>query len=142
MMSKYPSSSPGVPPGKLTCPLKINGWKMYFLLKQSFFRGHVSFLGCTSFGISHHPPPPPQKKKNTPLKTLVLVLGDLFTFYHGNHGHVSPPIGRKILRFLLNHLKCKPKKVIWKTKGLVYSTHRIRVWFIYQHLVDFCGKCR
>ena len=20
-------------PGKLTCPLKINGWKMYFLLK-------------------------------------------------------------------------------------------------------------
>ena len=34
-------------PGKLTCPLKINGWKMYFLSKQSFFRGHVSFLGCT-----------------------------------------------------------------------------------------------
>ena len=22
-----------VPPGKLTCPLKITGWKMYFLLK-------------------------------------------------------------------------------------------------------------
>ena len=34
--------------GKLTCPLKINGWKMYSLLEQSFFRGHVSFLGCTS----------------------------------------------------------------------------------------------
>ena len=26
-------------PGKLTCPLKINGWKMYFLLR-------VSFRGC------------------------------------------------------------------------------------------------
>ena len=30
---------------KLTCPLKINGWQMYFLLKQSFFKGtFVSFL--------------------------------------------------------------------------------------------------
>ena len=34
------------PPGKLTCPLKINGWKIYFLLKSSLFRGHVSFRGC------------------------------------------------------------------------------------------------
>ena len=33
---------------KLTCTLKINGWKMYSPLKQSFFRGHVSFLGCIS----------------------------------------------------------------------------------------------
>ncbi len=33
-------------PRKLTCPLKINGWKMYFLLKWSLFRGHVSFPGC------------------------------------------------------------------------------------------------
>ena len=32
---------------KLTCPLKINGWKMYSLLKQSLFRGHVNFRGCT-----------------------------------------------------------------------------------------------
>ena len=32
-----------VPSGKLTCPLKIHGWKMYFLLKQSLFRGYVSF---------------------------------------------------------------------------------------------------
>jgi len=24
-------------PGKLTCPLKINGWKMYFLLKNGPF---------------------------------------------------------------------------------------------------------
>ena len=32
--------------GKLTCPLKINGWKMYFLLKYSLLRGHVSFRGC------------------------------------------------------------------------------------------------
>ena len=31
---------------KLTCPLKINGWKMYSLLKQSLFRGHVSFPVC------------------------------------------------------------------------------------------------
>ena len=34
-------------PWKLTCPLKINGWKMYFLLKEFLFRGHVSFRGCT-----------------------------------------------------------------------------------------------
>ena len=27
------SSRMGILPGKLTCPLKINGWKMYFLLK-------------------------------------------------------------------------------------------------------------
>ena len=26
--------------------LKINGWKMYFLLKWSFFGGHVNFQGC------------------------------------------------------------------------------------------------
>ena len=30
-------------PRKLTCPLKINGWKMYFQLNWSLFRGHVSF---------------------------------------------------------------------------------------------------
>ena len=28
------------------CPLKINGWHMCSLLKQSIFRGHVRFLGC------------------------------------------------------------------------------------------------
>ena len=33
-------------PWKLTCPLKINGWKMYFLLKWSLFVGHVNFQGC------------------------------------------------------------------------------------------------
>ncbi len=43
---------------KLTCPLKINGWKMYSLLKWSLFRGHVSFRGCnlmlfqTSFSLA------------------------------------------------------------------------------------------
>ena len=31
---------------KLTCPLKINGCKMYSVLKESLFRGHVSFRGC------------------------------------------------------------------------------------------------
>ena len=41
-------------PGKLTCPPKTNGWKMYFLLKQSFFRGHVSFLGCIDCFPSEH----------------------------------------------------------------------------------------
>ena len=30
-------------PWKLTCPLKIDGWKMYSLLKWSLFRG---FQGC------------------------------------------------------------------------------------------------
>ena len=34
-------------PGKQTCPLKINGWKMYFLLKWHLFRGHVRFQGCS-----------------------------------------------------------------------------------------------
>ena len=34
-------------PGKLTnVPWKINGWKMYFLLKYSLFRGHLNFQGC------------------------------------------------------------------------------------------------
>ncbi len=35
----------GVHPRKLTCPLKLNGWKMYFLLKWSLFGGHVNFQG-------------------------------------------------------------------------------------------------
>ena len=30
-----------VPPWNLTCPLKNDGWKMYFLLKWSLFRVHV-----------------------------------------------------------------------------------------------------
>ena len=42
----------GVLPGKLTCPLKINGWKKYFLLKWSLFMGHVSFRGCTFSSLS------------------------------------------------------------------------------------------
>ena len=48
--------SEGVLPGKLTCPLKINGWKMYFLLKWSLFRGHslvfrgVIFRETPNFG--------------------------------------------------------------------------------------------
>ena len=34
-------------PKKLTCPLKINGWKMiHFLLKWYLFRGHVFFFVC------------------------------------------------------------------------------------------------
>ena len=32
-------------PWKLTCPLKINGWKMYSLLKWPLFGGHVSVQG-------------------------------------------------------------------------------------------------
>ena len=40
-------------PWKLTCPLKIDGWKMHSLLKWSLFRGHVSFQGCILF-ISFH----------------------------------------------------------------------------------------
>ena len=40
-------------PEKLTCPLKINGWKMYFLLKWSLFRGHVSFQGCKTRRKKH-----------------------------------------------------------------------------------------
>ena len=33
-------------------PLKIDGWKMYSLLKWSPFRGHVSFQGCKLSKIS------------------------------------------------------------------------------------------
>ena len=35
-------------PGKLTCPLKINGWKMHSLLNLSLFRGTCDMLvfGC------------------------------------------------------------------------------------------------
>ena len=43
--SEPTSKFQGIHPRKLTCPLKINGWKMYFLLKQFLFRGHVSFRG-------------------------------------------------------------------------------------------------
>ncbi len=32
---------------KLTCPLKINGWKMYSLLKYSLYRGH-SHSNCAT----------------------------------------------------------------------------------------------
>ena len=35
-------------PGKLTCPLKINGWKIDFLLKQSLSRG-TCFSSCSGF---------------------------------------------------------------------------------------------
>ena len=39
-----------MPPGKLTCPLKITGWKMYFLYwNNPLFRGHVRFRGCIVF---------------------------------------------------------------------------------------------
>ena len=44
---KYLSKETRLHPWELTCPLKINGWKMYSLLKiVLFFRGHVSFQGC------------------------------------------------------------------------------------------------
>ena len=36
----------GVPSLKLTWPLKIDGWKMYFLLGMPIFRGYVSFKEC------------------------------------------------------------------------------------------------
>ena len=38
-------------PWKLTCPLKIDGWKMYSLLEWSLFRGHVSFQGCKYYAF-------------------------------------------------------------------------------------------
>ena len=41
-------------PWKLTCPLKIDGWKMYSLLKWSLFRGHVSFHGCIRNVLSYY----------------------------------------------------------------------------------------
>ena len=42
------SNLKNLPSLKLTWPLKIDGWKMYSLLKWSLFRGHVSFQGSTS----------------------------------------------------------------------------------------------
>ena len=42
-------------PRKLTCPLKINGWKMYFLLRQSLLRENVSFQGCICLEMSLAP---------------------------------------------------------------------------------------
>ena len=48
MMAKIDRSS-HLLPGKLTCPLKINGWKMYFLLKYSnFWVENVRFRWCKS----------------------------------------------------------------------------------------------
>ena len=42
-------------PWKPTCPLKINGWKMYSLLNKSRFKGHVSFQGSklSTFWLEH-----------------------------------------------------------------------------------------
>ena len=54
----FSNSSGNLLPGKLTYPLKINGWKMYFLLKQSLFSGHVSFRGCTRFRWTCRDPSP------------------------------------------------------------------------------------
>ena len=40
--------------GKLTCPLKINGWNMHFILKWSLFRGRIrKFSGVSLRGICH-----------------------------------------------------------------------------------------
>ena len=35
----------GLLPGKLTCPMKINGWKVYFLLKVRPFLGDILVFG-------------------------------------------------------------------------------------------------
>ena len=48
-------------------PLKINGWKMYFLLKWSLFGGHVNFKGVSGWWFQ-----PIQKKKK---KKTVVKLG-------------------------------------------------------------------
>ena len=47
-------------PWKRTCPLKINGWKISFLLKWSLFGGHVNFQGCNKSNPS--PNSHPSKK--------------------------------------------------------------------------------
>ena len=55
-LSKFKADLPSLDPfsqrgflnilsGKLRYPLKINGWKMFFLLKQSLFRGNALILG-------------------------------------------------------------------------------------------------
>ena len=43
-----------LPPGKLTCPLKNDGWKMNFDLGWSLFRWHVKFQGGTFCGNYFH----------------------------------------------------------------------------------------
>ena len=43
---RHTSYGEKTPPKTNKCPLKINGWKMYFLLKWHLSRGHVSFRGC------------------------------------------------------------------------------------------------
>ena len=48
----YPNQVQIILPGfSNECPVKINGWKMYFLLNQLFFGGHVSFWGCRCFPL-------------------------------------------------------------------------------------------
>ena len=43
---------PSITPLKTNeCPLKINGWKMYFLLKWFLFWGHVNFQGGICLSI-------------------------------------------------------------------------------------------
>ena len=43
---RHTSYGEKTPPKTNKCPLKINGWKMYFLLKWHLSRGHVSFRVC------------------------------------------------------------------------------------------------
>ena len=78
-------------PGKLTCPLKINCWKMYSLLKQSFFRGHVNLPGCIrpfcfirgSNGIEemHRRTGSPWSKVGSKIPPRIPVTTRIFTFF-------------------------------------------------------------
>ena len=54
-------------PWKWTCPLKINGWKISFLLKWSLFGGHVNFQGCNKSNPSANSHPSEAKAVDSPV---------------------------------------------------------------------------
>ena len=61
---------PQILPKKLTCPLKINGWKMYFLLKQSLFRGPCWVVATQRFFIFT-----PKIGEDEPILTNIFEMG-------------------------------------------------------------------
>ena len=67
-------------PEKLTCPLKWDYFNRKYIFQPSFFRGYVSFQGCTS-------------SKNSPPKNLSV-------FHHNILTTTSPCSGRAIGLFL------------------------------------------
>lgn len=71
IMGRYNHNCPRYAPGSSTSPVKINSWKMHFLLNYSPFFRRYSFVfrGCELQGISN--------KKNKGATDLAKLAGNL-----------------------------------------------------------------